>query len=331
MRGKGKLGIFKKVPSILGFREFKLQWGIFLVLVVVVILFIIGSPTTFLSPKIYLAVMAVMPFTGVIALGMTFMIISGEMDLSFTSVMAISGLIFALIFLATGSAVLALVGALSMGLAAGALNGILVAKIGIPSIVATIAMMFFWRGVVHVISQGLPIVLRPVRDTALFGVLTGRVGGVIPVQFLWMLLLVVVSWFILNRHRFGNDVCFVGDNKTSAAVMGINVDRTKIFVFALMGLLAAFASVLNNLEMVNWWATQGEGYLLPTFAIVFLGGTSVYGGTGTIFGTFIAALILGILEAGIIAAGFGGFWTKVVYGLIIIISVAMHTIMRKMK
>ncbi|GAJ00083.1 unnamed protein product, partial [marine sediment metagenome] len=78
MRVKGKLGIFKKVPSILGFREFRLQWGIFLVLVVVVILFIIGSPTTFLSPKIYLAVMGVMPFTGVIALGMTFMIISGE-------------------------------------------------------------------------------------------------------------------------------------------------------------------------------------------------------------------------------------------------------------
>ena len=161
--------------------------------------------------------------------------------------------------------------------------------------------------------------------------MTGRVGGVIPAQFLWLILISVVLWFILNRHRFGNDVCFVGDNKSSARVMGINVDRTKIFVFALMGLLAAVASVINNLAMMTWWSTQGEGYLLPTFAIVFVGGNLVTGGRGTIFGTFVATFILGVLEAGIIASGFGGFWTQVFYGLLIIIAVVMHTIMRRTK
>ncbi|GAH60717.1 unnamed protein product, partial [marine sediment metagenome] len=195
----------------------------------------IRSPRAFLSPKIYLAVMATVPFTGIMALGLAFVITSGEIDLSFPSVMAVSGFIFTTAFFATGSAVLALVVALIMGLAAGFLNGVLVTKIGVHSIVATIGMMFLWRGVVYVASQGAAQGLGAVRDTALYSALVGRVGGVIPAQFLWMLLIVVVSWFILNRHRFGNDVYFVGDNESSAKVMGINIGRTKMFVFALAG------------------------------------------------------------------------------------------------
>jgi simple sugar transport system permease protein len=329
-RGKGKLDIFEKVPSLFKFRKFKLQWGILLVFLLLIVLFVMGSPRAFLSPHIYIAVMATVPFAGIMALGLVFVVISGEIDLSFPSVMAVSGFISAVVFIATGSMGLALVVALIIGLAAGFLNGVLVTKIGVPSIVATIGTMFFWRGVVHVASGGAARVLGGVRDTALYGVLVGRVGG-IPAQFLWMLLIVVAMWFILNRHRFGNDVYFVGDNETSAGMMGINVGRTKIFVFALTGLLAAFAGVLNNLEMVNWWPSQGEGYFLATFAMVFVGGTSPGGGIGTIFGTFIGALIVGFLEAGVVAAGLGGFWTQLVCGLIIIISVSMHAMMRKRK
>ena len=331
-KSKGKGSIFQKVPSIFSFRKYTLQWGIVLVLVVVIILFIIGSPKAFLSPRLYLAVMATAPFVGIMALGMTFMVISGEIDLSFGSVMGMSGLIFAIIYTMTGSAALASVGALSMGLAAGALNGVLVTKIGIPSFVVTIATMFFWRGLTHVGSGGLPIAFTSaVKATVMADVFVGRVGGVIPAQFLWLVLLSVVLWFILNRHSFGNDVYFVGDNKASAKVVGINVDRTKIFVFALMGLLAGLSGVINNLEMMSWWSTQGEGYLLPVFAIVFVGGNLVTGGRGTIFGTFVATFIMGVLEAGIIASGFGGFWTQVFYGLLIIIAVVLHTIMRRMK
>lgn len=329
MRGKGKFGIFKKVLSLLGFRKFRLQWGILLVFLLLLILFVIGSPRAFLSPRIYLAIMATVPFTGVMALGLTFVIINGEIDLSFPSVMAVSGFIFTIVFIATGSAVLALVGALIMGLAAGFLNGVLVTKVGVPSIVATIGTMFLWRGAVYVASGGVARALGAVRDTALYQVLVGRVGGVIPVQFLWLLLIVVASWFILNRHSFGNDVYFVGDNKSSAAVMGINVGRTKIFVFALVGLLTAFASVLNNLELSTWWPSQGLGYFMTTFAIVFVGGTTVGGGRGTIFGTLIGTFIIGILEAGVVASGFGGFWTQLACGLIIIVSVSMHAMMRK--
>lgn len=330
-RGKGKLGIFQKVPSMFSFRKFKLEWGIFAVLVVLIILFIIANPAVFLSPRIYLAVMATVPFSGLMALGMTFLIISGEIDLSFGSVMAISGLIFVIIFKLTGSAGLAFVGALSLGSGVGVLNGVLVTKTGTPSFVITIATMFFWRGVVHVVSRGLPMTLGQVGGMVLNDVLIGRVGGVIPAQFLWFILISVVSWFILNRHSFGNDVYFVGDNRTSAKVMGINVTRTRIFVFALMGLLAALSSMLNVLEMRSWWSTQGEGYLLPVFATVFVGGTLVTGGRGTIFGTFVACFILGILEAGIIAAGFGGFWTLVFYGLIMLIAVVVHARTREIE
>ena len=111
--------------------------------------------------------------------------------------------------------------------------------------------------------------------------------------------------------------------------MGVNVDRVKMMVFTQMGLFAAFAGVLASLEVTYYWPTLGQGYLLKTIAAVYLGGTPVDGGVGTIFGTFIGAIILGCLEAGIIAIGMTGFWTQLIYGLIVIVSIAMHSILRK--
>lgn len=324
MKGKKVPSLFEKVPDIFSPRKFKLQWVILLVFLSLMVFFIIGSPRSFLGYRIYVAFMSTIPFAGIMALGLVFIIILGEIDLSFPSVMAVSGFTFAAIFTSTGSAWLALASSLIIGSVAGVLNGVLVTKIGAPSIVATVGTMFLWRGFVHIASGGSPLVLSPERGTILSEILTGRVGGAIPAQFLWMLLIVVVLWFILNRHRFGNNVCFVGDNESSARRMGINVDRTKIFVFILMGLLASIAGMMNDFEMRQWWPSQGAGHLLPVFAMVFVGGTSVKGGKGTIFGTFIGILMIGVLEAGIVAVGLSGFWTEFIYGLIIVISVSMQ-------
>ena len=111
--------------------------------------------------------------------------------------------------------------------------------------------------------------------------------------------------------------------------MGVGVDRTKLLVFALVGIAAAFAGVLASLHVSYFWPSLGEGYMLKTLASVFLGGTSVFGGTGTVLGTFIGAFIIGAIEAAIVAIGWTGFATQFIYGLIIILSVSMHAILRK--
>jgi simple sugar transport system permease protein len=111
--------------------------------------------------------------------------------------------------------------------------------------------------------------------------------------------------------------------------MGINTGRTRMLVFALVGVAAAFAGILASLHVSFFWPSLGEGYLLKTLAAIFLGGTSVFGGVGTVLGTFIGSFIIGAIEAAIVAIGLTGFWTQLIYGLIIIVSVSMHAIVRK--
>ena len=111
--------------------------------------------------------------------------------------------------------------------------------------------------------------------------------------------------------------------------MGVDVDRTKILSFAIAGAAAAFAGFVVSEEVLYFWPTLGDGYLLNTLASVFLGGTSPYGGTGTVFGTFVASYVIGAINAGIVAAGLTGFWTSVIYGLIIVISVSLQALLNK--
>jgi simple sugar transport system permease protein len=222
---------------------------------------------------------------------------------------------------------LALVACLVAGFLVGLLNGIIVVRLGIPSLVATLGTQFFWRGVVLVITNGHPASLVPAKGTILRQALVGRLAGYVPAQMIWTIIVAALVWVFLNRHKLGAHVYLTGDNKESAKLMGVNVDRTRMLVFAIVGLAAAFAGLLASLEVSYYWVTLGEGYLLSTLASVFLGGTSVFGGVGTIFGTFVACFIIGAIEAGIVAIGLTGFWTQLLYGLIIIISVSMQAIL----
>jgi simple sugar transport system permease protein len=309
--------------------KYGLQIGIVFVLLVIWIAFTIGAPDTFLSPTIYAAYMSTIPFFAVMALPLTMVVIAGEMDLSFPSTMAVGMLVFIRTFEATGSPLLALVCCLMMGFLVGLVNGVVVVKFGIPSLVATIGTQFLWRGVVLVITGGQPASLVPLKGTMLHQGLVGRLAGYVPAQMIWAIVVAVLVWIFLNRHKFGAHVYLVGDNEESARLMGVNANRTRILVFAAVGLAASFGGVLASLEVNYFWVTLGEGYLLRTLAAVFLGGTSVFGGTGTILGTFVACFIIGAIEAGIVAIGLTGFWTQLLYGLIIIISVSLQAVLNR--
>lgn len=306
-----------------------LQVGIFGVMLVLWFFFLVAAPDTFLSPNIYKAFMATVPFFGIVAMPMTMLVIAGEIDLSFTSIMAVGVVAFIEVFGRTDSVWLAFVACLFSGFVVGLINGLLVVRIGIPSLIATIGTQFFWRGVVLVVRDGRGSVLVDPKNSALGQLLVGKFFDTIPMQMIWFVLIAIAVWLLLNRHKFGAHVYLIGDNENSARLMGIHVDSTRIILFALVGVAAAFAGLIASLHVANFFTTLGEGHLLTTLASVFLGGTSVFGGTGTVLGTFIATFIIAAIQPGIVAIGLTGFWTQLIYGLVITLSVSMHTIIRK--
>jgi len=306
-----------------------LQLGIVGVALVVWLFFLLGSPETFLDYPIYNAFMSTTPYFAIMAIPLTLIVITGEIDLSFPSITAWGMAIYAIVFRLTGNVWISFLACISAGLLAGLLNGVIITKIGIPSLVATIGTQFFWRGAVLVMRGGNGESLVPSKTTLLNQLLTGRLFDRIPMQFVWTIIIAIVVWFFLNRHRFGAHVYLVGDNEDSARLMGVNVDKVKILTFVIVGAAAAFSGLVQSLDVSYFWPTVGEGQMLNTLASVFLGGTSVFGGTGTIFGTFVASFIIGAINAGIVAAGLTGMWTQLIYGLIIVVSVGIQTIVSR--
>ena len=309
-------------------RKWGAQLGIVAVALVVWLTFLIAAPRTFLSGQIYQAFMQTTPLFAMMALPLTMVVIAGEMDLSFISVMAWGVAIYVIVLNATGSIFLGFIACLLAGLFAGIINGLLVVRIGMPSLVATIGTQFFWSGVVLVISNGKGASLVSAVGTPIYNIMVGRVG-VVPGQMFWTIIIAAACWFFLNRTKAGGHVYLIGDNIDSARLMGVNVDARKIMVFAIVGVAAAFTGLTASYEVTYYWPTLGAGYLLQTLASVFLGGTSVFGGAGTIFGTFVASFVIGAINAGIVAAGLTGFWTQLIYGCIVVISVSIQTLLGK--
>ncbi|HET7839488.1 MAG TPA: ABC transporter permease [Rectinemataceae bacterium] len=297
------------------------------VLAVLYAVFILTAPQVFTGYRIYMSFFQTVPPMLVLALGLTFVITAGEIDLSFPAVVALSGFIFTWVFKNLGAPWLGFALALASGALVGYLNGLLVARLRVPSIMATLATQFFWYGVTLLIASGLQINIESVTATAIHAIFVGRLFGVFPVQALWAFALTVFLWFILNRHRFGEAVMFIGDNAEVARVMGINVEAMRMRLFVVHGVIAAFAGLLLTLEINVFFPTQGQGMLLPVMAAVFIGGTSIAGGQPVLVGTFFGSYIIGSLEAGVVATGIGGYWVQLVEGIVMAASVILNVVL----
>ncbi len=291
--------------------------------------FIILAPSTFLSQGIYLAFAQTTPYFAIVALFLTMVIIAGDIDLSFPSVMALGMVGFVFVWKATGSVELGIVVALVMGSLAGLFNGLVVTYVGIPALVATIGTQFLFRGLTLVLVNGKSYALVEARTAPSYELLVGKLGGVIPMEFVWLVFLAVVAWVLLNRHLLGQNAYVIGDNVQAAQLMGIPIRRTRILLFVLTGLAAALAGLMVSLQIVNFYPTMGDGFLLPTLAAVFIGGTSVFGGRGSIYGTFLGAFMIGAIQAGIVAVGLTDYYTNLIYGAVILAAVAVHTLLRR--
>ena len=314
----------KSAPSNPVAAFFKIEGtAIALVFALLVILFMLTAPRAFLGYRVYMSFMANVPPPMIIALGLTLVVVAGEMDLSFPSVVAFASYVFCILYQDYNWTWLALIAALATGTVMGFINGLVVTKLGIPSLIATLAMLFLWGGLLTVISNGASLAIPQIVGDPIQIVFAGRLGP-LPVQFFWALGVAVLVWMILNRHRFGESLLFIGDSLKVAKVVGIQIEREKIKLFTLMGLLSAFAGVLLTLETTTYFAQAGMGYLLIVVAAVFIGGTSIFGGSGKIVGTVFGSLIVAIIEAGLVASGVAGFWTRFYIGLVFIVSVTMN-------
>jgi simple sugar transport system permease protein len=305
---------------------------IILVFAALLALFMWTAPQVFLQPFIYTTFLSTLPPLILLAVGLTFVIGAGEIDLCFPAIIAFSGFVFALLFKEYELGWIAVAAGLASGLLVGYVNGVIVARIGIPSFMATLATQFFWAGMATVLSGGKSYALRGVEESSVWQVIVGRpfAGSEttwiaqLPMQAFWTAMIVVILWFILNRHKFGDSVLFIGDSNAVSRVVGIDVEREKIRIFTLMGGLAGVAAIMLTLENKNYFGNQGQGYLLTAIASVLIGGTSIFGGKATIVGTVFGCLIIGMIEAGLVATGLTGAWVRTVQGLVFLIAVISY-------
>jgi simple sugar transport system permease protein len=304
------------------------QIGITVAFLVLWTAFVIGAPSTFLSAPIYLAFAQTTPYFAIPALFLTMVIIAGDIDLSVISEMSLSMVGFVFIWQATGSVALGILAALLVGALCGLGNGLIVTYIGIPSLVVTIGTQFLYGGLTLVLVNGKSYPLVATNRAISYELLAGKIG-IIPVQFFWLVALAVVAWVLLNRHRLGQNAFVTGDNPQAAQLMGIPVRRTRITLFVLVGMTAALAAAMNALSLNNFYPNLGSGYMLPMLAAVFVGGTSVFGGRGSMYGTFLGAFMIGGIQAGIVAVGLTDYYTQFVYGAVILAAVSIHAILQR--
>ena len=305
------------------------QIGITVAFLALWLAFVVLAPSTFLSDRIYLAFAQTVPYIAIVALFLTMVVIAGDIDLSFPSEMALGMVGFVFTWQATGSVELGVLAALVVGALAGLFNGLVVTYIGIPALVATIGSWYLFRGLTLVLVNGKSYALVTASNAPSYDLLVGKLGGVVPMEFVWLLVLAVVAWVLLNRHRLGQNAYVTGDNGLAAGLMGIPMRRTRILLFVLTGVAAALAGLMNSFQIVNFYPTMGDGFQLPTLAAVFVGGTSVFGGRGTIYGTFLGAFMIGAIQAGIVAVGLTDYYTNFIYGAVILAAVAVHALLRR--
>jgi len=289
-----------------------------LLLIIIIISFM--SPSFLTATNIF-NVLRQVSISALIAFGMTFVILTGGIDLSVGSTLALTGAISAGLLAGGVNPLLAMLIGLLLGALLGAINGVIIAKGKVAPFIATLATMTIFRGLTLVYTDGKPVSgLGDSQAFQLFG--KGYLFG-IPVPVVTMIVAFIVLYFILKQTTFGRRVYAIGGNEEASRLSGINVDRITIAVYALTGMLAALSALILTSRLNSAQPTAGQSYELDAIAAVVLGGTSLTGGRGWIFGTLVGALIIGVLNNGLNLIGVSSFFQQVVKGIVILIAVLL--------
>ncbi|MGG3451716.1 ABC transporter permease [Domibacillus aminovorans] len=299
------------------FKHLLSEYGILLALLGMAVALTILSPN-FLTSANMLNLFKQVSINAVLAIGMTFVILTKGIDLSVGSILAFSGIITASLVVGNDTnLLLGIVAGLGAGLFLGAVNGIIIAKWKVTPFIATLGMMAIARGLTYIYSEGQPI--SGLSDAFLVIGTGGFLG--IPISVWVVLVVFIICTLLLYHTKFGRYVYAVGGNENAARTSGLNVDRTLMSVYCISGLLAGLAGVLLTSRISSGLPQSGISYELDAIAAVVIGGTSLMGGRGRLWGTLVGALIIGVLNNGLDLLAVSSYWQQVIKGTIIIIAV----------
>lgn len=253
----------------------------------------------------------------VIAVGMSFVILTGGIDLSVGSILAISGAVAASIVKSTGNLFLAIIVALAIGSIVGLINGILVSKGRIQAFIVTLSTMIIFRGVTYVYTNGTPI--------SGLGQSFSSIGNMmvlgIPIPVVFMVIVFGIAFYVLSQTRYGRYIYALGGNEDSARLSGINTDKIKTLVYVICGAAAALSGIIVTSRIGSASPNAGVGFELDAIAAVVLGGTTLVGGEGSVVGTIIGALIIGVLNNGLNLMNVSPFYQSIIKGIVILLAV----------
>lgn len=300
--------------------------GVFLALLVLFIILSVSSPY-FLQPVNLINILRQISLIAIIGVGMTFLIIGGEFDLSIGSIMGLSSILIAWLIKHGINPWIAFIILLVLSVFIGFINGALTTKLGIPSLIVTLGMLSILRGLTLVIAGGWPI--SGFEDSSFFFLTGGRILDIFPMQAIWLIIIMILGGIILTKTTFGHHVYGTGGNKRAAILAGVNTDRVKIINFIITSILATIggAIVLGFLKSATPLA--GTGMELNVIAAVVIGGTNLFGGSGFVVGTLLGAIIMGAIRNGMILIGVSVYWQESIIGLVIIGAVALDMLIRR--
>ncbi|TCP24966.1 ribose ABC transporter membrane protein [Scopulibacillus darangshiensis] len=287
-------------------------------LILIVIILSILSPS-FLSLNNILNVLRQVSINALIAFGMTLVILTGGIDLSVGSILALGGAITAKMLAGGMDPILAVLIGLLAGGIMGAINGIVITKGKVAPFIATLATMTIFRGLTLVYTDGRPI--TGLGDSTFFKMIGKGYISYVPLPVIWMLIAFVILLFVLKKTVFGRGIYAVGGNEEASILSGIKAGRVKIWVYIITGVLSAFAGLILTSRLNSAQPNAGMSYELDAIAAVVLGGTSLVGGRGWIFGTLVGALIIGVLNNGLNLLNVSPFFQQVVKGGVILLAV----------
>jgi ribose transport system permease protein len=295
-----------------------------IVLIAAVIAAMSFASPYFLTPANFRAMAIGLVPTAIIAVGMTFLLVSGGFDLSVGSVLALSGTVLALLVVKGIPIPLALAVTALVGAAIGAINGVLVTRVGVNPLVATLGTLSVARGLALVLTDGFSVSALP----ASFGLVGNSQIAGIPLTVLIMALIVLVADLALRHTRALRQLYFVGANDSAARLSGIPVDRVRIFAYVASGLLAALAGMLLASRLMAGTPTAGNALELQVLAAAVIGGASLRGGEGSVLGAFLGVIFVALINNAMIMLAVSIYWQMVVTGIVLTVAVALDMLVR---
>ena len=315
----------------------------FIALIAVTVFFAVMAPN-FVSVANAVIISKHVAINAILAIGMTYVILTGGIDLSVGSIVGLTGMVAGgliahglwiepvgvIIYFNVFEVVLI---ALAVGTAIGAINGLLITKLGVAPFIATLGTLYVARGAALLLSGGATfpnLVGKPELGNQGFPVIgSGTLFG-IPFSVLILVVLAVIAAYIAQRTPFGRRVYAVGGNERAAALSGVRVDRVKLAVYMISGFCAAVVGLIVSSQLVASHPASGETFELNAIAAAVLGGTSLSGGYGRIGGTIVGAFVIGVLSDGLVMMGVSEFWQMVIKGLVIIAAVVLDQLQRRL-